>query len=96
MTQNNTTITLPKWTEEVSRHPRQMIKNLLKSLAFSKMKEYERQAEIFENRHKTDFLQFEKKVLFGNKEKRDMWDDYIIWKGLEELRGKWLRRYNSL
>jgi len=92
MRRQNTTITLPKWLKEVSPHPEKYLKRLLKTLAFLKMKEYERQMQVFEKKYKILFPQFEKKLKSQKKENFKLWDDYLVWKGLYQAYQKWHQR----
>ena len=72
------------------------VRRLFKSIAFLKMKEYERQIQPLRERHKMPFPAFEKKVALLKKEDDSAWDDYIVWKGLEAAREKWERRYEEV
>lgn len=67
----------------------------MKSVAFLKMKEYERQAESFRSRYKTSFRAFEKKIKSRKREDFNAWDDYIVWKGVEAASEKWRNRYKE-
>ncbi|MBI4137907.1 MAG: hypothetical protein HY472_01520 [Candidatus Sungbacteria bacterium] len=68
---------------------------MVKTAAFAKMKEYERQAQVFTEKYKTQFDAFEKNLLSSKKENTALWDDYLIWKGVEEARKKWMKRYEE-
>ena len=72
------------------------VRRLFKTIAFLKMKEYERQAQPFRERYDTLFPLFEKKITARKKEDTSIWDDYLVWKGLEAARAKWDRRYKEL
>jgi len=61
------TIQIPKWTQEISASPKRYAQGLFKSLAFLKMKEYEKQIQPFENKYKIPFEKFEKKAKNQNK-----------------------------
>jgi len=92
MTRQGSTITLPKWIKEISPQPEKYLKSILKTLAFLKMKEYERQMQVFEKKYKTSFPQFEKKLKSQKKEDFNLWDDYLVWKGLYQAYQKWQER----
>lgn len=96
MVNQTSTISIPKWAKERALHPVTSVGKMLKTLAFLKMKEYERQIEVFREKRKSTFSQFEKKVTARKKEDPEAWDDYIVWKGLEAARDKWQKRYNEL
>lgn len=89
------TITLPSWLKEISPQPKIYLKRLLKSSAFVKMQEYKKKLQIYEIKYRTQFDEFEKKVKSLNKENFEMWDDYIIWQGLNKAYEKWQKRYLS-
>ena len=59
------------------------------------MKEYERQLQIFEAKYKASFPQMEKRIKAEKKENFELWDDYIVWKGLYEAYNKWRKRYQE-
>ncbi|MEK7541447.1 MAG: hypothetical protein AAB533_01205 [Patescibacteria group bacterium] len=90
------TSTIPKWAQETMPRATRPVSRLFKSIAFLKMKEYERQTQTFEERHQMPFLMFEKKIGALKKEDAAAWDDYLVWKGLEAAREKWRKRYEQL
>lgn len=96
MSNKISTITFPKWIKEISPFPQKFLKNLIKSFVYLKMKEYERQLQPFENKYKSTFWEFEKKVKFQKEENFKIWDDYLIWKGLYLSYQKWLKRYKEI
>ena len=60
------------------------------------MKEYERKMQGFQKKYKLPFSAFEKKVISGKKENARLWDDYIVWKGIDAAYQKWVKRYEEL
>lgn len=96
MANKSSTITLPKWAREIIPRPQKYLKDSLKNLAFLKMKEYERQIQTFKQRYKISFNQFEKKVKSLKKENFKLWDDYLVWKGLNDAYQKWFKRYKEI
>jgi len=95
MAQRNFSYTLPEWVAELTPQPKEYLTGILKSIVFAKMKEYERQLQVFEAKHNTLFSQFEKKVKAQKKEDFELWDDYVVWKGLYEAYNKWHKRYQK-
>lgn len=95
MAQQTTTITIPKWARELTTQPQKPVKDLLKTLAFLKMKEYERQTDVFRKKYKIGFTQFEKKIKASKKENFVQWDDYLVWKGMETAYQTWQKRYKE-
>lgn len=96
MPNKSSTITIPKWVREIAPAPQKYIKELLKALAFLKMKEYERELQPFKEKYKVSFEQFEKRLKSQEKENFKVWDDYLIWKGLYLTYQKWLKRYKGI
>jgi hypothetical protein len=96
MAASTSSISIPGWVKEFSPRPKKYIKGLFKTLAFLKMKEYERQSEIFRRKYKTSLNRFEKRMNAQKKESFNTWDDYLLWKGLEGAHQKWERRYREL
>lgn len=92
----NSTVTVPKWIGEIAPQPKRAIVHWLKTITFLKLKEYERQISVFRGRHHMLFDKFEKKIRSLKKENTKLWDDYIIWTGLEEAYRRWEKRYNEL
>lgn len=96
MAQRNFSFTVPKWVGELTPQPKKYLTSILRSVAFAKMKEYEKQLQVFQAKHDVPFDQFEKKATQQKKEQFELWDDYIVWKGLVEAQKKWLKRYQEL
>lgn len=96
MAQQTITITIPKWTREIAAQPKKSVENLLRTFSFLKMKEYERQIGSFREKYKIAFNRFEKKAQSGKKENAALWDDYLVWKGLELAHQMWEKRYHNL
>ena len=96
MKSNHSIVTLPKWAKEIAPQPKRYVKDLLKTFAFSKMKEYERKAQWFQEKYKAPFSVFQKKAVSGKKENTRFWDDYIVWKGIDAAYQKWAKRYEEL
>lgn len=96
MANKTSTITIPKWVWEISPQPQKYLKEIFKTLAYLKMKEYERQLQPFKEKYKISFEQFEKKVKTQKKENFELWDDYLIWKGLNQAYQKWFKRYKEI
>jgi len=90
------TITLPKWIQEITPRPEKYLKSLFKTMAFLKMKEYQKQIQPYQEKYRFSFNQFEKKVKSQKKENFEIWDDYLVWKGLHQAYQKWLKRYHEL
>jgi len=95
MAQRNFSYTLPKWVTELTPQPKEYLTGILRSVVFAKMKEYERHMQVLESKYKISFSQFEKKVKSQKKENFELWDDYIVWKGLYEAYEKWHKRYQQ-
>ncbi|MEK7532110.1 MAG: hypothetical protein AAB579_00685 [Patescibacteria group bacterium] len=95
MAQQTTTITVPKWIQKNAAETKPSVKDLLRTFAFLKMKEYERQTDAFRQKYKTDLIRLEKKIKTGKKENPELWDDYIVWKGLNLAYQKWVKRYKN-
>ncbi|MCK4474039.1 hypothetical protein KAU40_02120 [Candidatus Parcubacteria bacterium] len=93
MNNKTPTIIFPKWIKEVTPNPSRYVKQIFRNLAFLKIKEYERQLQPFQAKYKMSFEQFEEKVKSQKKENFEIWDDYLIWKGLHLAHQKWLKRY---
>lgn len=96
MANKTSTVTIPKWIREISPQPQKYLREIFKSLAFLKMKEYERQLQPYQKKYKITFEQFEKKVKSQRKENFQLWDDYLIWKGIYQAYQKWLKRYKQV
>ena len=96
MAQRNFSYTIPKWVEELTPQPKKYLTSILRSVAFAKMKEYERQIQPFEAKHRVPFERFEKRIGRQKQERFALWDDYIVWKGLHEAYQRWLNRYREL
>ncbi len=54
------TVTVPKWIGEIAPQPKKAVVHLLKTITFLKLKDYERQISIFQERHCMTFDAFEK------------------------------------
>jgi len=93
---SNKTVSLPEWIKEISPQPIKYFKGLLKTVAFLKMKEYQRQIQPYQEKYKLSFDQFEKMVKSQKEENFEIWDDYLVWKGLHLAYQKWLKRYKEL
>jgi hypothetical protein len=96
MAQRNISYTIPKWVTELTPQPKKYLTSILRGVAFAKMKEYEKQLQVFQAKYKIPFTEFEKKTSTQKKEQFELWDDYIVWKGLVEAQNKWLKRYQEL
>jgi hypothetical protein len=96
MARQQTTISIPKWAKERADGTGTGVNDLLKAFAFSKMQECERKTHVFEMKHKMPFSQFKKKANGQKKENFKLWDDFIVWEGLEEIKKEWTKRYKSL
>jgi len=96
MANNSSTIIIPKWVKEITPSPSKYIREIFRTLAFWKLKEYERQLQPFQEKYKISFEQFEEKVKSQKKENFEIWDDYLIWKGLHLAHQKWLKRYEKI
>ncbi len=96
MNNNTSTITIPKWFREITKTPQKYINQMFKTLAFLKIKEYERQLQSFKEKYKVSFERFEQKAKSQKKESFKMWDDYLIWKGTYLAYQKWLKRYKRI
>ena len=96
MAQKNVSYTIPKWVAELTPQPKKYLTGILRSIAFAKMKEYEKQLQVFQAKYNMPFDQLENKATKRGKEEFELWDDYIIWKGLAEAQKKWLKRYQEL
>lgn len=90
------TITFPKWIKEITPQPEKYLKDLFKAIAFLKMKEYQKQIQPYQEKYHLSFNQFEKKVKSQKKESFEVWDDYLVWRGLYQAYQKWLKRYREL
>ena|SRR3990170_8092660 len=95
MADRNFSYTLPKWVMELTPYPKQYVASILRNVVFAKMKEYERQRQVFESKYKIPFSQFEKRVKTQKTENFEFWDDYIVWKGLQNAYHKWHKRYQK-
>jgi len=95
MNNKSSAIIIPKWFKEINRSPQSYMREMFKTLAFLKMKEYERELQPFKEKYKISFEEFEKKVKSQKKENFEIWDDYLVWKGLHLARQKWLKRYEK-
>ena len=91
MARQSSTITLPKWIKEISPEPEKYLKGILKTLAFLKMKEYERQMQVFEKIQNL-FSSIWEKIKTSKKEDFNLWDDYLVWKELYQAYQKWQER----
>ncbi len=89
------TITLPNWVKEITPQPKNYFKKLLRSSAFVKMQEYQKKMQIYKMKYKIEFNDFENKIKLQKKENFEMWDDYIVWQGLNNAYEKWQKRYLS-
>jgi len=96
MANNTSTIIIPKWIKEIAPKPSKYIKEIFRTLAFQKLKEYERQLQPFREKYKISFEKFEKKIKSQRKENFEAWDDYLIWKGAQLAYQKWLKRYKAI
>ena len=96
MAERNISYTIPKWVAEMTPQPKKYLTGILRSIAFAKMKDYDKQLQVFQAKYSMPFDQFEKKVAKQGKEEFELWDDYIVWKGLTEAQKKWLKRYQEL
>lgn len=95
MSNKGTIIQAPKWLAEITTTPQKYVRDIFLSLAFAKMKEYERQIEIFERKYQLTFDKFEKKINSLKEEDFKMWDDYLEWKAIDSAYKKWLKRYQK-
>lgn len=96
MANNTSTIVIPKWIKEITPTPSKYVREIFKTLAFWKVKEYERQLQPFQEKYKISFEHFEKKIKSQKGENFENWDDYLIWKGLYSAYQKWLKRYKAI
>ena len=86
---------MPKWTDEVANKD-EMYANFWIGTAMVKTQEYSKRSEVYASRHCMSFKEFEQKVLSSKKENLHEWDDYVVWKGIEEARAIWSTRYKEL
>ena len=86
---------LPRWTEEIPNKD-EMYADFWIATALVKMQEYANRGQVYTNRYHMSFKEFEHKVLSSGKEDFSEWDDYIVWKGIEEARTIWSHRYEEL
>ncbi len=96
MSNKTSTIIIPKWVKEITQKPQKYIKEIFRNVAFLKMKEYEREIQPFQEKYKIPFEKFEKKVKSQKKENFEIWDDYLVWKGLYLAYQKWFKRYKKI
>lgn len=89
-------LNIPGWIKELSPAPKKYLAHVLKTMAFSKMQEYQRKEEPFREKYQQDFSNFEKKVKKLSKEDFEKWDDYVVWKGIHQAQKKWRKRYQSM
>jgi hypothetical protein len=90
-----TVIKLPKWTEKIP-NKNEMYADFWIGTSLIKMQEYNKKSEVYTARYSMSFKEFEDKVLSSKKESIREWDDYVIWKGIEEARSLWSARYKEL
>ena len=90
-----TVIKLPKWTEKIP-NKNEMYADFWIGTSLVKMQDYTKRSEVYAARYRMSFKEFEDKVLSSKKENIRDWDDYIIWKGIEEARSLWSVRYEEL
>ena len=95
MDNKTATITVPEWTKEITQSPQKYIKDIFRNIAFLKVKEYEREIQPFQEKYKISFEKFEEKAKSQKKENFEIWDDYLVWKGLDLAHQKWLKRYKK-
>lgn len=86
---------LPKWVEEIPNRD-EMYVDFWLSTALVKMQGYAKRAEIYRDKYGVPFDEFSTRVLSAKKENLPEWDDYIVWKGIEEAKNLWLNRYEEL
>ncbi len=86
---------LPKWTDNVPNKD-EMYVDFWIGTALVKMQEYGKRSEVYTARYHIPFKKFETKVLSSKKENLCEWDDYIVWKGIEEACAIWSARYKEL
>lgn len=96
MLNKNSTTIFPEWVKELSPTPEKYIRDFFKNLAFLKMKELEREMEVYEKKYRISFEEFEKKLKKKKKENFKSWDDYLVWKGIYLARQKWFKRYKEI
>lgn len=66
------------------------------SIAFSKKAEFEEECEMFENKYKMSFKEFEKKINKDKEEKFEEYDDYLAWKFAEKGKEHWQEKVRKL
>jgi len=88
-------VKVPEWVLEEATEEEILI-DWSTALALRKMQEYARQAEVYKQRYKLPFEEFERRVLSSDKENPEEWDDYVVWKGLHLAAEKWRKRYEEL
>ena len=88
-------IKLPKWTEKIP-NKNEMYVDFWIGTALVKMQEYNKKREVYADRYDMPFKKFEHKVLSSKKENPQEWDDYVVWKGIEEAYALWSTRYKGL
>ena len=86
---------LPEWTDKIPNKD-EMYADFWLGTALVKMQEYNKRSEVYATRYHMPFKEFEVKVLSSKKENLSEWDDYIVWKGIEEARVIWSVRYEEL
>ena len=87
-------VKLPEWTDKIPNKD-EMYADFWLGTTLVKMQEYNKRSEVYSTRYRMSFKQFEKRVLSAKKENLREWDDYIVWKGIEEAHTIWASRYKE-
>ena len=88
-------VKLPEWTEKIPNKD-EMYADFWIGTALVKMQEYGKRGEVYTTRYNMPFKEFENKVLSSERENVSEWDDYVVWKGIEEACAIWSARYKEL
>ncbi|MFH0975315.1 MAG: hypothetical protein V1874_05995 [Spirochaetota bacterium] len=59
---------------------KQNVKDMIYTNVLYEIHKLHEKIKLFENKYKTDFQAFEKKIINSRKENFEQWDDYIEWK----------------
>jgi hypothetical protein len=76
--------------------PPRVREEAIRSHVLAQMLDLKRRLEPYEQKYKMSFSRFKRKVESLKEENFEMWDDFIVWEGLNDAYQSWKKRFESI